>query len=877
MAVLLLGVAGAAAQTGQSPASPSPGSASPGSASPGSASPGSAPQAGSPSTAQAPAQPAGPAGSQINIAEITARADAEVGGSIQTTIAGWEREFDRLESELKKPRLRYSELNGLRDELQRVRAGMEDFWNRLEPPLSALKARVDLLGPAPAAGQPPEPEHVARNRAELNYHFGLLSAGEAAINSANLRVDQIINTIQDIRRRNFTSNLFQPVPGIYSQQTWERLPDYVPLATSRVRDLMTDWWDGVRDRNEVLLIAFEAVLLWLVLTVAAWHGGRRLRRWRDDGEPPFWRRASSAAGVILLRILPVVVPVMFLYLMIADAQDLPKRVDRIFYSAVRSIIIIFAVYALVTTVFAPRASQWRLIPASDRAAARICGLVLGLVIVYGASTLIYTLTRVVQAPFALTVAVALPSSLLLAGLVVAILLTPLNGQQRDGMPSLRWLTALRIPIWVMVAAIVVSALAGYLALSRFLAQQLVVTGSILAFVYLVLLWVDGLVQGLGDDSAATGGWLKERAGLEQQRREQLVLPIGLFLKFAVLVLSVPVILLQWGYTWPDIYDWYEQLFFGFRIGNTQVSFAVLLASVIVFGLAYAAARLFQGWLDARVLKPAGISGGVRDSIRIGVGYVGVVVATLAAFSYAGFNLSNLAIVAGALSVGIGFGLQSVVNNFVSGLILLAERPIKVGDLVVVGGEEGYVRKISVRSTEIETFDRARVLIPNSYFITEKVKNWTLRDNNRRIVIPVGVAYGSDPRQAKAILLKIAQDNPNVMATPAPSVDLDEFGADSLNFKLCAFVYDLSKAGSTSTDLRIAILDAFNEAGIAIPFRQTDVTLQNMDWLREAVTEYVSGSHDGTGSGNGKPAARQLPSHNESLPSSAHRDRRTVPG
>jgi small-conductance mechanosensitive channel len=345
----------------------------------------------------------------------------------------------------------------------------------------------------------------------------------------------------------------------------------------------------------------------------------------------------------------------------------------------------------------------------------------------------------------------------------------------------------------------------------------------------------------------------------------------------VLVLSVPVILLQWGYTWPDIYDWYEQLFFGFRIGNTQVSFAVLLASIIVFGLAYAAARLFQGWLDARVLKPAGISGGVRDSIRIGVGYVGVVIAALAAFSYAGFNLSNLAIVAGALSVGIGFGLQSVVNNFVSGLILLAERPIKVGDLVVVGGEEGYVRKISVRSTEVETFERARVLIPNSYFITEKVKNWTLRDNNRRIVIPVGVAYGSDPRQAKAILLKVAQDNPNVMAMPAPSVELEEFGADSLNFKLYAFVYDLGKAGSTSTDLRMAILDAFKGAGIAIPFRQTDVTLQNMDWLREAVAEYVSGSHNGTGPGNGKPAARQLPSHSESLPSSAHRDRSSVPG
>ncbi len=834
VAVLLLGVAGAAAQTAQSPTSQNPGAVS---------------QAGSP-TAQAPAQPAGPAGPQINIAEITARANRDVGVNIETAINGWQHELDRLESALQKPRLRYSELNDLRDELQRVRAGIEDFWKRLEPRLAAAKDQVALLGSAPAAGQPPEPEQAALNRAELNYHFGLLSAGQAAVHSANLRIDHLINTIQDIRRKNFTTNLFQPVPGIYSYQTWAKLPDYVPSATNRVRDLVADWWDSIRDRNEVLLIAFETVLLWLVLTVAAWHGVRRLRRWRHEGEPPFWRRASSAAGIILLRILPVVAPITFLYGMIAEAHALPERVDWIFYSTAQSIIIIFAVNALVTTVFAPRSSQWRLIPASDQAAARICGLVLTLAIVYGVTTLIYVITRLVQAPFALTVAVAFPASLLLAGIVVAILLTPLDGQHWDRTPSLRWLTALRIPIWITVAAIVVCALGGYLALSRFLAQQLIVTGSILAFVYLLLLWVDGFMQGLGDDSAATGRWLKERAGLERRRREQLVLPIGLFLKFAVLVFSVPLILLQWGYRWPDIYDWYSQLFFGFQIGNTQVSFAVLLASIIVFGLAYAATRLFQGWLDARILKPAGISGGVRDSIRIGVGYVGIVIAGLAAFSYAGFNLSNLAILAGALSVGIGFGLQSVVNNFVSGLILLAERPIKVGDLVVVGGEEGYVRKISVRSTEVETSERARVLIPNSYFITEKVKNWTLRDNTRRIVIPISVGYGCDPRKVRATLLKVAQDDPDVMTTPAPSVDFD-FGADTLNFKVYAFVDDLSKGGSTSTDLRIAILDAFNEAGIAMPFRQTDATPQNTDWLREAVAEYMAGSHNGTASGNGK--------------------------
>src|SRR2546430_1857646 len=271
VAVLLLGMAGAAAQTAQSPTSPNPGAAS---------------QAGSVPTAQAPAQPAGPAGPKINTAEITARANRDVGANIETASKGWQHELDRLESALQKPRLRYSELNDFRDELQRVRAEIADFSKRLEPRLAAAKDQVALLGPAPAAGQPPEPEQAALNRAELNYLFGLLSAGQAAVQSANLRIDQLINTIQDIRRKNFATSLFQPVPGIYSYQTWAKLPDYVPSATSRVRDLMVEWWDSVRDQNEVLLIGFEAILLWLVLSVAAWSRLYRLPPRRNVGEAP---------------------------------------------------------------------------------------------------------------------------------------------------------------------------------------------------------------------------------------------------------------------------------------------------------------------------------------------------------------------------------------------------------------------------------------------------------------------------------------------------------------------------------------------------------------------------------------------------------------
>ena len=784
----------------------------------------------------APNSQAAPADPHIDKAQIAQRLNRELDFNLETTTTGWQHALDRVDGELARPHLRYTELNRLRDELQRIRSEVADSWRKIQPRLDADRDQIKLLGAAPAAGAPPEPEQAARNRAELNYHLGLLSAAEATVNSSNLRIDNLLDKIQDVRRKNFTSALFQPIPGLYAYDTWANVPQYIPDAAHRVRDLVADWWADPQNRGDFTRTALEALLILLVLSVGSWRGIRRLRRWQDVGEPPYWRRVSSAAGVILLRALPVVAPAVFLYAMIASTQALPERLDWLFYLITQSIVIVFIVGALVTTAFAPRAPQWRLIAMSDARAARICGLILLLAFFYSLASLLYGVTRLVQAPFGLTIAVALPSSLLLSAILIALLRT--TGESRsDAAPSARVFRVIRTVVWIIVAAIVVCALSGYLPLARFLGQQLIVTGSILALVYLLLLWVDGFVQGLGDEATTIGRWLKRSARLEW--RERLALPLSLVLKFAVLVLAVPFLMLQWGYTWPDIREWYRQLFFGLHIGNTEVTFGALLASIIVFGLGYAAARLFQSWLDSRVLQPAGISGGVRDSIKTGVGYIGILVAALAAFSYAGFNLSNLAIVAGALSVGIGFGLQNLVNNFVSGVILLAERPIRVGDLVVVGGEQGYVRKISVRSTELETFDRANVLIPNSYFISEKVKNWTFRNNVCRISITVGVAYGSDARQVQAALLAVAQKHPEVLTAPAPSVTLDDFAASNITFTLYAFIGDITKNGAIRTDLAVGILDAFAEAGIAIPAGRNEITIRNLDSLREMIAQNAS--------------------------------------
>ncbi|MBO0717987.1 MAG: hypothetical protein J2P55_11715, partial [Rhizobiales bacterium] len=163
---------------------------------------------------------------RINSAEVAKRVGQELGIDLQATIADWQRQLDLLEKELSRPRLRYSELNEFRDRLQRVRSEAAELWNKLQPRLQADKAQMDLFGPAPGAGQPAEPEQTALARAELNYHSSLLSGGQTAINSTNLRVENLLNAIQDVRRKNFSSVLFQPIPGIYAYETWANLPEH---------------------------------------------------------------------------------------------------------------------------------------------------------------------------------------------------------------------------------------------------------------------------------------------------------------------------------------------------------------------------------------------------------------------------------------------------------------------------------------------------------------------------------------------------------------------------------------------------------------------------------------------------------------------------
>jgi len=240
-------------------------------------------------------------------------------------------------------------------------------------------------------------------------------------------------------------------------------------------------------------------------------------------------------------------------------------------------------------------------------------------------------------------------------------------------------------------------------------------------------------------------------------------------------------------------------------------------ALVLFFVLLALTRLFQRWLAARARAQTQWDPGLVNSVYTGAGYVGFAVAVLVAVAYAGFDLSSLAIVAGALSVGIGFGLQSIVNNFVSGLVLLIERPIKVGDWIAIRDGQGYVRRISVRATEIETFDRASLVVPNSELVTQTVTNLTLRNQLGRLNIAVRVSYAADPELAQRVLHEVADANTSILRHPAPLVVLDNLGDQAMEYTLRIYLVDINRSLQVQTEIRTQIVKALRAAGVDIPY------------------------------------------------------------
>jgi small-conductance mechanosensitive channel len=736
-------------------------------------------------------------------------------------------QLDRFSSAVREDIRDDARLAELRVQAEAIIAEMRSASAALATRVQQIQGRLEALGEPPQTGQPPEPEPVREERNRLLSERAQINVIAEDAENLSTGADRLANSITTIRRNLFTQTLFRHTDlslGLFAEAGSAFAVEVDRLGTTIGSWLSFAW----RFKAPSLL---GAIVLSLVVGSVILSGGYRLfgtliRRNNGEGRPSYLKRLTVAFWSMVIRTMSVAAFLFASYLLLDGFNVLRPDVAPIIASLFGFIWFVYFVSQLTYAVLAPHEPDWRLVRLTDIGARRIGWAVILMAVVNGLDYLFGTVSETLNSPLVLTITRSVIASTIIGLVLIALsFMRPVMRVDGDpAEPGKPWPRFLPLLMRLMGGLLIFAVVAGYVGFSRFVATQIVLTGAVLVTIYIGLLTGKAVSrQGLFARTAL-GQRLAERQRWSEVTLDQVGLVAGLAIYAFALMIGVPLILLTWGFQVPDIESWFYRFFTQITIGNISISLVGIIGGIVLFAVGYVVTRWVQKWVDGNVMARSQVDAGVRNSVKTGIGYLGVGLAVIMGVSAAGIDLSSLALVASALSVGIGFGLQNIVSNFVSGLILLVERPFKVGDHVVTGTTEGIVKRISVRATEIETFRKQSIVVPNSDLINAPVGNWTHRNRVQRSEIPVSVAYGTDPEKVIAILLEIAQAVPEVLRNPEPHVDFLAFGASSLDFELRFCLADYSDGIRIRASVRIEILKRFEREGIEIPYARQDIMI-----------------------------------------------------
>jgi potassium efflux system protein len=713
------------------------------------------------------------------------------------------------------------ELLRTRETVLRIQEEAQKWVAARTPELESLDARLAQLGEAPADGR--EPADVVRERKALQGQRNTLDAGLRQAGLAVVEAGQLLEQIASARQARFHDRLAERTTPPWRAAFWQDLADSAPRDLRRLdalwqqaaRTVRTHWtaWPG---RSAGLLGAALALV-----GLAGWLGWGWVPGLVAGKLPPGRLRRSAPA---LVRVAIATVAAVFITHLLRAALLPPRAPEQV--TALADLAAGLAVFATFVTVLgsvllSARRPSWRLPAISDAGARalRPFPLLAGLAI--AAAIFSQRVGALANASLGLAVAITVAGALLTLLVVIAALFrvhrvqsTAVGDESGDGAnaqadpahPHFQpWVNAALSLGWVVSAIAVLGLFTGHVALSSFIAMQVLWTAVVLAAGWLAMRFIDDLACTLLGGRGLAGKRINTRFGIDARRLDQVAVVVSLLARIVVALLALMALAMPYGASGDGLIERVRGLQAGITIGQLVLSPGNIVRALLVFVLASVLFSLFQRWLSQRYLPTTKMDEGMRSSLASLTGYAGVVLAVAMALAAIGVSLERIAWIASALSVGIGFGLQAIVQNFISGLILLAERPVKVGDWVVVGDAEGDVRRINVRATEIQTSDRTTVLVPNSEFITKTVRNRTFSkaEGLVKIVLPMPLAV--DPDLVRSLLLEVFQEHPGILDSPAPGVQIDNIDGGRIIFNATAYVASPRQAGATRSALLFEIL------------------------------------------------------------------------
>lgn len=727
-------------------------------------------------------------------------------------------------------------LTAARTGAQNVQQQADQLTASLAPQADALKSKLDVLGPAPEKGAAPEAPEVASQRKQLLKSQTDLNGQITQSKLLSRDSQQLLAQIGALRRDLFNAQISQRTASPLSGAFWSRLAQSSADDRASFGQLWTSLKGAVAQAwlpdNRVPFIAC------LLAAVALLAGGRRLiehqllgvvSRYLPSGH---LRRSAMALFITVATMLVYGVAAWLIYLAVNWNGVFDAELDEMVHPLVRRMFFVATMAGLGRALLMVKHPSWRLPPISDDLAKRLWPF--PTLMAY--STLLLGIIELVTNNIGASLATAMAANALAAtliGCLVGYALILMSRARRamltsGAKPAARplWVGLLVLCAFLGMLITLLAVLTGYIALGFYVARQMIRVGFLISALYLFMHLVNDLCDSLLSPESRTGQRLQENFGIAPARLDQTATVLSGVGRAFLLLFAVPLILAPYGAGPTELMDRGTHIFNGLELGSLTINPTSIFNAMVVLLVGAVIVRLLKRWLSRQLLPKTALDLGMQMSIVTLLGYVGGILVFVLVLGALKVDVQSIAWVASALSVGIGFGLQAIVQNFISGLILLAERPVKVGDWVSISGVEGDIKRINVRATEIQQSDRSTVIVPNSQLITQNVRNVTLANAQGRVQIRLPMPLSSDAAKVRQIIFDILRNHSVTLSTPAPNVTLDSIDSGSMMFVCTAYVSNPREASAVKSDLLFEIIDRLRKADLPLTTPQ-DMVVRTM--------------------------------------------------
>jgi len=725
------------------------------------------------------------------------------------------------------------QLDEVKDKALTLQAQAQATAQAEAPQLAVFDGRLAQLGPAPTKRRI-EPAAVRLERDRLSRHRASVDADIKQARLLATAAGQLADQVAEQRRVLFNEKLFQLGNSPLGPSFWTDLGANLPQDVGKLSDALDDEAQaaGAAMHPKGIAILAAGVLIALLFLFPVRLALNALGRRRAVGDDAIARLKRSGLA-LWLTFVGVVTPALAafsLYTALKWTGALSQTAGDIAQHAVWLIGWGAYIGALGRALLSVDRPAWRVARLSDFTAIRIRPYPWIVALVWVAGDLLERVNVAVGASLSATVATNSLLAVIFALTSAAALIAAGRGRTRAeartegaAVSSSVWSLG-AVALVAAIAAALLGVVAGYSAFAIFVAREIFWISVVGASAFLLWQFVDDLCTDVVRPDSKAGRMLHLVFALRASTIEQIGVLLSAALRLLLLFTGLSLVLSRFGDGVGPLLDRVRQLSGGVHVGAVVISPVAVLEGVAAFAFGVAVVRAVQSWLNKRYLPKTDWDLGLQNSVSTVVGYLGIGLAAACALASAGLGLERVALIASALSVGIGFGLQAIVQNFISGLIMLWERPVKVGDWVVVGALEGDIQRINVRATEIKMADLSTLLVPNSEFVTKAVQNKTLGSPLGRIQIQIGIAPDADAAAARDILLAAFDAHKDVLAEPPPTVFIDAVTVSGIQFNAFAYVSSPRAAYGVRSALFLDILTHLRTAKIELARAQQDLRL-----------------------------------------------------